>query len=575
VSVFHGAGGNAPIVLKFGGSVLRDRGSLGPVVHEIHRWRRAGHPVIAVVSAFHGATDALLQAARASRPTARAESVAAVLATGESESAAWLGAALDRAGVPARVLSPEALDLCAEGDALDASPVRFDPSRLLAAFARDEVAVVPGFAARDAAGATCVLGRGGSDLTALFLASGLAGARCHLVKDVDGLYESDPARTGPPPRRFARATWDEVLRLDGTIVQHKAVRFARSSGVEFAVGRLGGCTPTVVGSGPSRLHVPRSAPRALRVALAGCGTVGGGVWKALSALPGEVEVVAVAQRTRARALAAGVPEALLVESPSALFVRNPDVVVECIGGTGVAGDLVMEALQRGVDVVTANKALVAERGGPLREAALRSGARLLASASVGGSTPVLERLAWLPEGSVAAVRGVLNGTCNFVLDAVQMGAGLAEALDAARAAGFAEADVGRDLSGVDAADKLRVIAQSLGVALAEGDVGLEALDAPGLERNRGEVFPLRQVACLRLDGGRPRAYVGLEPVSPRDPLASAIAEENVVEVTLRDGSVRLARGRGAGSGPTAESVVGDVLELARARAPARAAPQST
>ncbi|MFG0259501.1 MAG: hypothetical protein ACF8LK_04030, partial [Phycisphaerales bacterium JB041] len=88
--------------------------------------------------------------------------------------------------------------------------------------------------------------RGGSDLTALFLAQRL-GASCRLVKDVDGLYEWDPSLPGARPRRFATLTWDEALALDGTIVQHKAVRWARQHGLPFEVGSLAATEVSRVG----------------------------------------------------------------------------------------------------------------------------------------------------------------------------------------------------------------------------------------------------------------------------------------------------------------------------------------
>ena len=197
------------IVLKLGGSVLESEASLPRAVHEIYRWRRDGFAVVAVVSAFAGETDRLLERARSLG--AAAASSAAAAATGELTSAALLGAALDRAGVPACVLTPAALALRADGDPLEADPVALESARLEAVLEREGVAVVPGFAGIDARGRTVLLGRGGSDLSALFLAHAL-GARCRLLKDVDGLYEWDPARPGPRPRRYATAKWDEIGR---------------------------------------------------------------------------------------------------------------------------------------------------------------------------------------------------------------------------------------------------------------------------------------------------------------------------------------------------------------------------
>ena len=184
------------IVLKLGGSVLADEAALPVAVHEVYRWRREGFGVVAVVSALAGETDALL--ARAPDRDAAPHAVAALAALGELRSAALLGAQLQAAGLAARVLQPAALRFRAQGDPLDAQPVALDVRPLRSALRDGAVAVVPGFFAHDAEGRAVLLGRGGSDLSALFVAARL-GARCRLVKDVDGLFTADPAAPGPTP----------------------------------------------------------------------------------------------------------------------------------------------------------------------------------------------------------------------------------------------------------------------------------------------------------------------------------------------------------------------------------------
>ncbi len=248
------------IVLKFGGSVLREEATLPLVVEEIHRWRREGGEVVAVVSALAGCTDELLRKSRRIWPTAAPQSVAALVALGELHSAALLGLHLDRAGLSACVLTPAAIRLLATGNPHDAVPVDFDRSRVEGALARHGVVVIPGYVAEDREGRAALMGRGGSDLTALFLAHRLRASCCRLIKDVDGLYEHDPARPGPAPRRFAVATWDDALATDGTIVQHKAVEFARAHHLEFQLGRRNGTFPTRVGAGPTYFDPPDRHP---------------------------------------------------------------------------------------------------------------------------------------------------------------------------------------------------------------------------------------------------------------------------------------------------------------------------
>ena len=246
------------IVLKFGGSVLLGKDRLPDAVGEIQRWRRDGWHVVAVVSAFAGRTDALIRFGTPALPGGHA--FASLLATGEQESAAHLGVQLDGAGVQAAVLSPGAIGLRAQGEPCDADPVRVDGAALRAALNACGVVVVPGFTGVDELGRHVTFGRGGSDLSALFLAHALDAGRCRLIKDVDGLYESDPAAPGPEPRRYACASYADALRTDGSIVQHKSVRFARRVGLRFEIGRAGGEQPTHVGPHESVFGVVCTSP---------------------------------------------------------------------------------------------------------------------------------------------------------------------------------------------------------------------------------------------------------------------------------------------------------------------------
>lgn len=245
------AGARDVIVLKFGSSVIPSERALPGVVEEIQRHVRDGKRVVAVVSAIGGATDSLLAHAKqfgtAESSDHHAHALAAYVATGESQAVALLGLACAWGGLEAEVLDAGAIGLRTRGDPLDSSPTSLDASLLEAALRRAPVVIVPGFVGRDAHGRATLLGRGGSDLTALFIAQHL-GARCRLLKDVDGLYDRDPAGPdGLSARRFARIAWDDVLALDEGIVQHKAVRFARSAGLSFEVGLAGAGGGTVVG----------------------------------------------------------------------------------------------------------------------------------------------------------------------------------------------------------------------------------------------------------------------------------------------------------------------------------------
>lgn len=251
------------IVLKFGGSVLVDELHVRAAADEVARRVSEGSRVVAVVSALEGTTDRLLKQARSYAREPHAWSQALLLATGELTSTALLGLALSAQGVSVEVLDAAGIGLATEGDPLDSFPTGVDRGAIVSSLARARAVVTPGFVGRDALGRTTLLGRGGSDLTALFLA-GRLGAGCRLVKDVEGLFEWDPALPGPRPRLYETLSWDDALKLDGGIVQHKAVRWAKEAGLEFEVGALGARRGTRVGGLPARFFEGEVCPEASR-----------------------------------------------------------------------------------------------------------------------------------------------------------------------------------------------------------------------------------------------------------------------------------------------------------------------
>jgi homoserine dehydrogenase len=251
----HADGLRPIVVLKFGSSVLPHENRLTDAVDEIDRISRRGHRVVAVVSAFGSTTDDLIAHAKCYSQSPPEDCLAALLATGEARSVALLGLALHRAGIDARVLDSAAIGLRTSGPTLDAQAVSLDAAAVLRGLDEAPVLVVPGFVGRCAKrGHATLLGRGGSDLSALFIAAEI-GASCRLLKDVDGLYDRDPAEVREddehPARRFATVTYRDVLGLDEGIIQHKAVRYAQSRALEFTVSCLGAEHGTLVGHGPS------------------------------------------------------------------------------------------------------------------------------------------------------------------------------------------------------------------------------------------------------------------------------------------------------------------------------------
>ncbi|MBX3363857.1 MAG: hypothetical protein KF866_03745 [Phycisphaeraceae bacterium] len=558
------------IVLKFGGSVLLDEDRLRIAVHEIYRWKREGWQVVAVVSALVGRTDQLLEQARRWHDSPDPFSVAALVAGGELESAALLGLHLDRAGIPAHVLTPAAVGLIARGHPLDATPIDLDVLRVQTALDRSGIVVVPGYIAIGTDGRTVVLGRGGSDLSALFLANRLGAACCRLIKDVDGLYEADPVRHSPPPRRYAQATFADALETDGSIVQHKAVRYAQDVAISFELGRTNATVPTHIGSPRTRLTTQIDRPMPLRVGILGLGVVGRGVLDLLCQLPESFTIRSIAVRDPSRHSLPPRLRRLLTTDPVHLAASELDVVIECLGGLTPAKSCLEAALECGTAVVTANKSVVAAFGKELESIACRTGASIRCSAAVGGAVPVLEAITAI---SVRSLRGVLNGTTNYVLNRISEGHTFAHAVRLAQAHGLAETDPTADLSGRDAAEKLRIIARTLGLPESM-PITAQALEA--------HAFPscppdhrLRQVATLDVE--RATARIAIEALAPGDPLYDLPGAYNAVVLSTGNGTTRILRGAGAGRWPTAEAVLADALSLARSALPLRARelPQET
>jgi homoserine dehydrogenase len=553
------------IVLKFGSSVLRNENDLPAAVHEIYRWWRNGFQVVAVVSALGNTTDELNRRAHVACDQPNDELVAALLATGEAASSALMGLALNRAGIPATVLDAKQAGLTTDGPVLDSDLTSVDTSGVLEAL-RDGVVVLPGFVGRDRSGKTTLLGRGGSDLTALFLAQRL-GAGCRLIKDVDGLYTSDPnAGSGPSAARFARVSYATAGRIGGAVVQLKAIDFAERHRLRFTVSSVGSDRASEIGPYADLVALSDAAVKPLRVALLGCGTVGGGVYQRLAAFPEIFDVVGVGTRNVEHAIRADVPIRLITTHLEELIAEPVDVVIELLGGEDPARTLISKALQIGNHVVTANKALLANDLATLQNLAANSGGTIRYSAAVGGVMPALETVS--RARSVAplhSISGVLNGTTNFILDQLANGSDLSDAISAAQKNGYAERDPQADLSGTDVVQKLILLAH------AAFDVRLSSIQKQGIEnlnpkqigeaKSNGRVT--RLVGECRREAHGVVATVSPVELSPDDPLANVKGVENRLIVRSQNGRKWEVSGRGAGRWPTTEAVMSDLFDLWR------------
>ncbi len=226
-------------VVKFGSSVLAAPEGYRRVAEHVREDVARGHKVIAVVSAMGSTTDALFDTARAVAAEPPDALVGALLATGEEASVALLRIALAAGGVSSTGLTAGQLSLRTRGALRDAEPVGVDTRRIAAALACSDVLVVPGFVGVDATGAPSLLGRGGSDLTALFLGHAVGAAEIRLVKDVDGVFPADPRRNRSLAP-LATVSWDRARCIGGGVVQDKALRFAARHRLGFRVAAMGG-----------------------------------------------------------------------------------------------------------------------------------------------------------------------------------------------------------------------------------------------------------------------------------------------------------------------------------------------
>lgn len=557
------------LVLKFGSSVLRSEEDLPRAVHEIYRWYRQGYRVVAVVSAFAGVTDDRFARARECCPDSDAAATAALVATGEAYSAALLGLSLDRSGVPVSVLDAAAIRLETVGPKLNANPVSVDVDSLLRSLEHRPVAIVPGFVGRDEDGGMSLLGRGGSDLTAVFLAQKL-GARCRLIKDVDGLYQYDPAANAPAPRRYRQIDYKDALELGGEVVQPKAICFIREYGQTIEVSSLNSELATLVCAAKSAFSPREISKPPLRIGLLGLGTVGMGVFQKLLREPDLFDVSAAAILDRCKPRELPIPSHVRITDAWSVIESDCDVVIELIGGLSPAAELVRFALQHGKNVITANKLLLSIAGEELRKVADRNGVELLYSAAVGGGAPMLETVRRIAKDSeIVEICGVLNGTCNFVLDSIASGQTREDAVRLAQVNGFAEADPIQDLDGSDAAQKLALLAHAAFDALVPfGEIEKEGiLGIPASEVRRFADAGQKVRLIARATRSRSGICCSVSPamVDVGHPFASVMGEQNCLIVTTATREVFTVRGRGAGRWPAAESVFADALDLWRGR----------
>jgi homoserine dehydrogenase len=315
----------------------------------------------------------------------------------------------------------------------------------------------------------------------------------------------------------------------------------------------------------------------LRIGLLGLGQVGGGVAHIFRANAKEIEARLGARLTLVRALVRDPDKERSVDSRDVALAASPeqivrapdvDIVVELMGGLEPARSYVLDALAHGKPVVTANKALLAEHGPEIFAAATKAGVDLLFEAAVCGGIPIIRTLREaLASDRIESLRGIVNGTTNYILSAMEEGRDYAATLARAQQLGFAEADPSFDVSGKDAAQKLLILASvAFGVQLSMNDVpaeGIEQVSATDFAYAKEFGCTIKLLASARLHRGA--LSLGVRPtLVPRGtPLSTIRGAFNAVEVRSFALGPALLVGQGAGALPTGSAVVSDIIEAGR------------
>ena len=316
----------------------------------------------------------------------------------------------------------------------------------------------------------------------------------------------------------------------------------------------------------------------LQVGLLGIGTVGSGTFGVLqrnreeirrrAGRPIEIRIVADLDIARARALV-GPDVPVVADARAVIADAEVDVVVELIGGYGIARTLVLEAIAAGKHVVTANKALLAVHGTEIFAAARERGVVVAFEAAVAGGIPIIKALReGLTANRIEWIAGIINGTTNFILSEMRgKGLDFDVVLQQAQRLGYAEADPTFDIEGVDAAHKATIMsAIAFGIpvqferAHVEGITKLQAIDIRYAEQ-LGYRIKLLGIARRRESGIELRVHPTLVPATRL--IASVEGAMNAVVVQGDAVGTTLYYGKGAGSEPTASAVIADLVDLAR------------
>ncbi len=318
--------------------------------------------------------------------------------------------------------------------------------------------------------------------------------------------------------------------------------------------------------------------KTLGIGLIGAGTVGGGVIKILENKAEllfkrsgfNLEIVKAADLDTDKLISLGIDKTKATNSADEVINdKDVDVIIELVGGTGIAYEIVEKALNAGKHIVTANKALLAERGEKLFTLAEKNEVAIAFEAAVAGAIPIIKAIRdGLSADTLQCLLGIVNGTCNYILtEMISSGKSYADALKDAQSLGFAEADPTFDVEGNDSAHKLTLLSQlGFGTSPDFTKINIEGISNLSLEDVASAAKLGYKVKLLAV--ARPinnQLFLSVHPALLKEnhPLANVMGSMNAISLFADNAQESMFYGRGAGEMPTASAVVADIVEIAR------------
>jgi len=320
--------------------------------------------------------------------------------------------------------------------------------------------------------------------------------------------------------------------------------------------------------------------RKCKIGIVGFGTVGLGIYKILSSkldshpILKEIEITKIAVKDINKKRSIELDNDLLTDDPFELINETSiDVIVEVMGGVDLAKDIILESLKSGKSVVTANKAVIARYGEEIYKTASEEGVYILSEAAVCGGIPIIEPLKRsLKSNSIKKMLGIINGTTNFILSKMtNEKADYKETLKLAQSLGYAEFDPTADVEGHDAADKISILSElAFGGKIKREEIhteGISNINLKDIEYANKLGFEIKLLALSERrqidskDSLGLNIWVGPSLISKSHPLSTVKGVNNALLIDADPLGEIMLYGPGAGSGPTAASVVSDILNL--------------